>query len=55
MRERFAGGLSQYVKRGAERTRQPHAKGKPRCGECGLRVRGPNHKEGDSHKKRAGN
>lgn len=24
-----------------------------RCKECGLKVRGPNHKEGDDHKRRS--
>lgn len=26
-------------------------KGKPRCPDCGYRVRGKNHKDGDHHKK----
>jgi hypothetical protein len=40
------------AKRLAERegVRGPH---KPRCPLCGLKIRGPNHKDGDDHKWRA--
>lgn len=33
----------------AELTRMPRAKGKPRCKDCGYRVRAKNHEEGDRH------
>ena len=42
-------GLSQFKRKGAERTRAQHAGGKPKCKECGFRMRGPNHDDGNHH------
>jgi len=43
-------GLAQFKRKGAKRTRTPHEDGKPKCEECGFRMRGHNHAEGTHHK-----
>jgi len=42
-------GLAQFKQRGAKRVRKGHMGGKPKCGSCGFRVRGPNHADGSHH------
>lgn len=38
----------------AARRLEPRGTHKPRCKECGLKIRGPNHADGPDHIKRAG-
>ncbi len=43
-------GHNASAKRIATKIAKYHNGGKPICPECGFKIRGPNHAEGDHHK-----